>query len=119
MDPKEIDRLRLVHEQHLRKIGSFLIARYDAVICRWLPALDRLLLSCLELSESIFVVLTEEFSAVRNARRYLTALARRLWPRTREAVENRHEKRGSLHVSLEPSRFVKADGTRLTYPGLL
>src|SRR5262249_11358328 len=60
------------------------------------------LLSCLELSHSIFVVLTEEFPAVRNAQHYLGALARAGYGH--EAVKlvvNRHEKRGSLHVGLE------------------
>ena len=100
--PEEIEKSRLIGEQHLREIGSFLIERYDAVIVDGSRALDNLLLSCLELSETIFVVLTEEFPAVRNAQHYLNALARAGYGQ--EAVKivvNRHEKRGSLHVSLE------------------
>lgn len=100
--PEEVERSRLIGEQHLREIGSFLIERFDAVVVDGSRALDGLLLSCLELSESIFVVLTEEFPAVRNAQHYLSALARAGYGH--EAVKlvvNRHEKRGSLHVSLE------------------
>ena len=86
----------------MREIGSFLTERYDAVVVDGSHAIDDLLLSCLELSETIFVVLTQEFPAVRNAQHYLGALARAGYGH--EAVKlvvNRHEKRGLLHVSLE------------------
>jgi pilus assembly protein CpaE len=101
--PEEIERSRLIGEEHLREIGSFLIERYDAVIVDGSRALDGLLLSCLELSESIFVVLTPEFPAVRNAQQYLGALARAGYGL--EAVKlivNRWEKRGSaVHVNMD------------------
>jgi len=100
--PEEVEKARLIGDQHLRDIGSFLIERFDTVIVDGSRALDDLLMSCLELSESIFVVLTPEFPAVRNAQHYLSALARAGYGH--EAVKlvvNRHEKRGALHVSLE------------------
>lgn len=100
--PEEIERSRLIEEHHLREIGSFLIERFDAVVVDGSRALDPLLLSCLELSETIFVVLTPEFPAVRNAQHYLGALARAGYGH--EAVKlvvNRHEKRASLQVSLD------------------
>ena len=100
--PEEVEKSRLVGDQHLREIGSFLIERFDTVIVDGSRALDDLLLSCLELSESIFVLLTQEFPAVRNAQHYLSALARAGYGH--EAVKlvvNRHDKRGPLHVSLE------------------
>ena len=100
--PDEIEKSQLIGEQHLREIGAFLIERFDAVVVDGSRALDNLLLSCLELSESIFVVLTQEFPAVRNAQHYLSALARAGYGH--EAVKlivNRNEKRGSLHVSLD------------------
>src|SRR6266571_7405710 len=100
--PGDPERARLIGEEHLREIGSFLIQGFDAVVVDGSRALDGLLLSCLELSESIFVVLTEEFPAVRNAQLYLSTLARAGYGH--EAVRlvvNRHEKHGSLNVSLE------------------
>lgn len=100
--PPEFEKSWKIGEQHMREIGSFLIQHYDAVVVDGSHAWDGLLLSCLELSESIFVVLTEEFPAVRNAQHYLSALARSGYGH--EAVKlvvNRHEKRGLLHVSLE------------------
>ncbi len=100
--PHEVERSRMIEEQHLREIGSFLIEHYDVVIVDGSRDLDPLLLSCLELSESIFVVLTQEFPAVRNAQRYLGALARAGYGQ--EAVKlivNRHEKRASAQVNMQ------------------
>ncbi len=99
--PDEIERSQIINEQHLREIGTFLIERFDVVIVDGSRALDPLLLSCLELSDSIFVVLTTEFPAVRNGQHYLGALARAGYGH--EAVKlivNRYEKRGNLHVTL-------------------
>lgn len=99
--PEEIEKSQNIGEQHLREIGGFLIERFDVVIVDGSRALDPLLLSCLELSDSIFVMLTQEFPAVRNAQHYLSALARAGYGH--EAVKlivNRHEKRGTLHVSI-------------------
>lgn len=100
--PEEVEKSRLITDQHLREIVGFLIERFDAVIVDGSRALDDVLMSCLELSESIFVVLTQEFPAVRNAQHYMTALARAGYGH--EAVKlivNRHDKRGPMHVSLE------------------
>src|SRR5258706_10881168 len=74
--PEEVERSREVNEQHLLEIGTFLIQHYDAIIVDGSRALDPLLLSCLELSETIFIMLTQEFPAVRNAQHYLGAMAR-------------------------------------------
>lgn len=100
--PEEVERSRTIGEEQLRDIGSFLIERFDVVVVDGSRTLDGLLLRCLELSESICVLLTQEFPAVRNAQHYLAALARAGYGH--EAVKlvvNRHEKRSSLHVSLE------------------
>jgi len=100
--PEEVERSRLVTDQHLREIASFLIERFDIVIVDGSRALDDHLLRCFELSESIFVVLTQEFPAVRNAQHYLGALARAGYGlEAVKLVVNRHDKRGPLHVSLD------------------
>ena len=99
--PTEFERSQNIGEQQLREIGNFLIERHDVVVVDGSRPLDPILLSCLELSDSIFVVLSQEFPAVRNAQHYLGALARAGYGH--EAVKlivNRHDKRGSLHVSL-------------------
>src|SRR5215813_3969604 len=100
--PEEVERSRQISEEHLLEIGTFLIQHYDVIVVDGSRALDPLLLSCLELSETIFVLLTQEFAAVRNAQHFLAALARVGYGH--EAVKlvvNRHEKRGSMHVNIE------------------
>jgi pilus assembly protein CpaE len=98
--PEEVERSRQITEQHLLEIGTFLIQHYDVIVIDGSRSLDPLLLSCFELSESIFVMLTQEFPAVRNAQQYLGALARLGYGQ--EAVRllvNRYDKRASLQVS--------------------
>jgi pilus assembly protein CpaE len=100
--PAEVERSREINEQHLLEIGTFLIQHYDAVIVDGSRALDPVLLSCMELSDTIFIMLTQEFPAVRDAQHYLGAMARVGYGQ--EAVKlivNRYEKRGSLHVNMD------------------
>src|SRR5262249_24263943 len=100
--PDEVERSRQIGEHHLLEIGTFLIQHYDVVVVDGSRALDSLLLSCFELSETIFVVLTQEFAAVRNAQHYVGALARVGYGH--EAVRllvNRYDKRASLQVNMD------------------
>jgi pilus assembly protein CpaE len=98
--PPEVERSRHINEQHLLEIGTFLIQHYDVVVIDGSRSLDPLLLSCMELSETIFVILTQEFPAVRNAQHYMAALARAGYGHeTVKLILNRYEKRGSLNVN--------------------
>src|SRR6185295_11820919 len=111
------ERSREISEQHLLEIGTFLIQHYDVIIVDGSRALDPLLLSCMELSETIFVILTQEFPAVRKAQRYLGALARVGYGH--EAVKlvvNRYEKRGSMHVSMEQLQQTLGAGPFWAFP---
>jgi len=100
--PQEVERAREITEQHLLEIGTFLIQHYDVIVVDGSRALDPLLMGCMELSETIFVLLTQEFPAVRNAQQYLGALARVGYGQDAvKLIVNRHEKRGSLHVSMD------------------
>lgn len=100
--PEEVEKSRLITEQHLREIGTFLIERYDMVVVDGSRGLDGLLLSCLELSDSIFLLLTQEFPAVRNAQHYLNTLGHvGFGQEALKLVVNRYQKRGALYVSLE------------------
>jgi pilus assembly protein CpaE len=100
--PEEIERSQIISDEHLREIGTFLIERFDVVVVDGSRALDPLLLSCLELSDSIFVVLTPEFPAVRNGQHYMSALARAGYGHDAvKLVVNRYDKRSTLHVNLQ------------------
>ncbi|MSO19456.1 MAG: hypothetical protein EXQ56_03195 [Acidobacteria bacterium] len=100
--PDEQEKSRFITEDHIREIGSFLIERYDVVIVDGSRDMDALLQSCLELSETIFLVLTQEFAAVRNTQHFMNALVRMGFGT--EAVKmllNRHEKRRGVNASTE------------------
>jgi len=100
--PEEIEKSRLIGEQNIRDIGTLLIEQYDAVVVDGSRELDSLLLTCLELSDSIFLVLTQEFPALRNAQHHLNTLVRVGFEH--EAVKlvvNRYAKRAALYASLE------------------
>src|SRR5262249_15836087 len=100
--PNEFERSRVIEDTHLTEIVTFLIERYDIVVVDGSRSLDAMLLSCLELSESIFVILTQGFPAVRNAQHYLAALTREGYGQDAvKLIVNRHEKKSALHVSLE------------------
>ena len=115
--PTEVERSRLIGEQHLREIGRFLIEHFDTIVIDGSRALDGLLLSCLELSESIFLLLTEEFPAVRNAQLYLSALAHASFGHeVVKLVVNRHEKRGPFHVSLDQLRQTLGSAPFWVFP---
>jgi len=100
--PAEVERSRDIGDQHLLEIGTYLIQHYDAIVVDGSRNLDPLLLNCMELSEAIFVLLTQEFPAVRNAQQYLAALARVGYGQDAvRLIVNRYEKRSSLHVSMD------------------
>ncbi len=108
--PEEIERSQVISETNLREIGTFLIERFDAVIVDGSRALDPLLLSCLELSDSIFVVLTTEFPAVRNGQHYMSALARAGYGHDAiKIVLNRYDKRNTLPVNLQKLQQTLGD----------
>ena len=60
-----------------RDFANFLVEKYDTVIVdagRWVN--DDLTLAALESSSTIFLVMTQHFSSIRNAQRYLGSLMR-------------------------------------------
>jgi len=100
--PDELEKARSISEPQVRDMVSLLIERYDAVVVDGSRGLDGLLMGCLELSNSIFLILTQEFPALRNAQHYLNAMAAAgFGPEAVKLVVNRHAKRGVLCASLE------------------
>ncbi len=100
--PDDLEKARNISAHNVKEVGTFLIEKYDAVIVDGSRGLDDMLLGCLELSESIFLVMTQEFPAVRNAQHYLTALVRMGF--SQEAIKlvvNRYMKRAPMYVSME------------------
>src|SRR5947207_3690940 len=115
--PEEFERSQAIGPEHFREIGTFLIERFDIIIVDGSHTLDQLLLSSLELSDSIFVMLTQEFPAVRNTQHYLGALTRAGYGH--DAVKlliNRHDKRAPLHVDLPQIQQTLGAGPFWVFP---
>ncbi len=64
-------------ESMFREFADFLVEKYESVVIdagRWLT--DDVVLAALQSSTAIFLVLTQKFSSIRNAQRYIAALMR-------------------------------------------
>jgi pilus assembly protein CpaE len=64
-------------EPLFREFASFLVEKYEAVVIdagRWIT--DDIVLAALQSSTAIFLVITQQFPAIRNAQRYIAALMR-------------------------------------------
>ena len=64
-------------EPMFRELASFLVEKYENVVIdggRWLS--DDLVAAALQSSTAVFLVLTQEFAAIRNAQRYVAGLMR-------------------------------------------
>jgi pilus assembly protein CpaE len=115
--PQEPDKSRLIGEHHMREIGRFLIEHFDIVVVDGSRPLDGLLLSCLELSETIFLMLTQEFPAVRNAQQYLAALAHAGYGHeVLKLVVNRYEKHAAHQVRVEQLRQTLGSAPFWAFP---
>ncbi len=64
-------------EPMFREFSAFLVEKYEAIVIdagRWIS--DDVVLGALQVSNQIFLVMTQEFPAIRNAQRYLGYLMR-------------------------------------------
>jgi pilus assembly protein CpaE len=64
-------------EPMFREFAGFLVEKYEAVVVdcgRWIS--DELVLAALQSSTAIFVVMNQQFPAIRNAQRYVASLMR-------------------------------------------
>ena len=64
-------------EPMFREFANFLVEKYESVLIdagRWLT--DEVVLAALQSSSIVFLVTTQQFPAIRNAQRYISALTR-------------------------------------------
>jgi pilus assembly protein CpaE len=102
-----LEHRHYISEAMFRDFGTFLIEKYDAtVIDAGKNINDEVVAGACQVSTSIFLVLTQEFSSVRNAQRYIASLTRTGYTQDQiRIVVNRYQKkRGPLHVSLDQIR---------------
>lgn len=91
-------------EPLFREFATFLVDKYESIVIdagRHIN--DDLILGALQVSSSIFVVVTQEFPAVRNAQRYISYLMRMGFNQDQiKVVVNRYTKKPSAqYASLE------------------
>jgi pilus assembly protein CpaE len=75
--PDQIDHRFVFNEPMFRDFANFLVEHYQSIVVdagRWLA--DEVVLAALQSSATIFLVMTQQFPAIRNAQRYITALMR-------------------------------------------
>lgn len=91
-------------EPLFREFATFLVDKYESIVIDGGRLInDDLILGALQVSSSIFVVITQEFPAVRNAQRYISYLMRMGFNQDQiKVVVNRYTKKPSAqYASLE------------------
>ena len=91
-------------EPLFREFATFLVDKYESIVIDAGRLVnDDLILGALQVSSSIFVVVTQEFPAVRNAQRYISYLMRMGFNQDQiKVVVNRYTKKPSpQYASLE------------------
>jgi len=91
-------------EPMFREFSAFLVEKYEAVVVDAGRAIcDEVVLGALQVSNTIFLVLNQEFPAIRNAQRYLGYLMRMGFSQDQiKLVLNQYSRRvNSTHATLE------------------
>lgn len=91
-------------EPMFRDFSAFLVEKYDSIVIdAGRNIADEVVLGALQVSNSIFLVLNQEFPAIRNAQRYLGYLMRMGFSQDQiKVVINQYSKRGNAnHATLE------------------
>jgi pilus assembly protein CpaE len=99
--PAEIEQRIAFTEPMFREFASFLVEKYEAVVIdagRWVA--DGIVLAALQSSSSIFLVITQQFPAIRNAQRYIAALMRLGFNQDQlKIVVNAYQKKPSANLA--------------------
>ena len=99
--PDEIDRRFVFNEPMFRDFANFLVEHYPSTVVdagRWLS--DEVVLAALQSSATIFLVMTQQFPAIRNAQRYITALMRLGFNQDQlKLVVNQYQKKPSANLA--------------------
>lgn len=75
--PDQVEHNVHFTEPMFREFTSFLVEKYESIVIdagRWLTS--ELVLPALQSSNTVFLVITQQFSAIRNAQRYIASLMR-------------------------------------------
>ena len=93
--PDQVEQRPVFTEPMFREFANFLVEKYESVVIdagRWLS--DEVALAALQSSSTVFVVLTQDLPAIRNAQRYIAALMRLGFNQDQlKIVVNRYQKK--------------------------
>jgi pilus assembly protein CpaE len=99
--PDQIDHRFLFTEPMFRDFANFLVEHYQSIVVdagRWLA--DEVVLAALQSSATTFLVMTQQFPAIRNAQRYITALMRLGFNQDQlKVVVNQYQKKPGPHLA--------------------
>jgi pilus assembly protein CpaE len=99
--PDQVEHRAQFTEPMFREFANFLVEKYEAIVIdagRWLA--DEVALAALQSSGTIFLVLTQQFPAIRNAQRYIAALMRLGFNQDQlKIVVNQFQKKTNAHLA--------------------
>jgi pilus assembly protein CpaE len=88
-------------ESMFREFANFLVEKYESIVVdagRWIS--DEVVLAALQSSSTIFLVLTPQFPAIRNAQRYIAALMRLGFSQDQlKIIVNQHQKKADANLA--------------------
>ena len=99
--PGQVESRGRFTESMFREIGNFLVERYESIVIdagRWIG--DEVVLAALESSSAIFIVITQQFPAIRNAQRYIVELMRLGFHQDQlRVVVNQYQKKPDVNLA--------------------
>ena len=99
--PGEAEHRANFTEPMFREFANFLVEKYETVVIdagRWIS--DELVVAALQSSSAIFLVMSQDFPAIRNAQRYIAALMRLGFNQEQlKVVINRYQKKPSANLA--------------------
>jgi pilus assembly protein CpaE len=99
--PEELDQRGYFTDAMFREFAAFLVEKYESIVIDAGRAIsDDTVLGALQVSSSVFLIIDQEFPAIRNAQRYIAFLMRMGFNQDQiKVVVNEYQKRGSSHFA--------------------
>ena len=99
--PDSLDQRAHFTEPMFREFGNFLVEKYESIVVDGGRDLhDEVVLGALQTSSIIFLVITQDLPAIRNAQRYIAALMRMGFNQDQlKVVVNHYQKRNGPHIA--------------------
>lgn len=99
--PDALERRPHFNEPMFREFATFLVEKYESIVIDAGRSLsDEVVLGALQSSSAIFLVITQEFPAIRNAQRYIAGLAHLGFNQDQlKVVVNRYQKRNGPNLA--------------------